>query len=538
MNYIRSVFIHLIVLLVVWIVTALAVNPMGDFPLNDDWAYGYSVRTLVEKGDIQFSDWTATNLIAQVVWGAVFCLPFGFSFTALRISTLVLGIIGVIATYGLLREARAQAWLALFGALVLAFNPIYLPLSFTFMSDVPFIAIAAASSWLLLRGLRRNSRVEIAGGLILAGIAILIRQVGLTLPIAFAIAYLFRNGISIRRLLEATLPVAGGLVLQIGFEAWLRWSNRLPATYGRQINSIQAQLEGAWGTLLADAAMITLYSLFYAGLFLFSFLVVTQRSIAVRFSPVFVGLIGISTTTTIIFSMYWKLMPLHVNIFNAGGLGCCDGDPSQAPKYVWVLVTFISALGATLLLLELIRSAVSLAPLRTRPGERYVVGFALAAAIIAFAPLPFIQGFYDRYLIVFLPWLMLAVTAPNSITENRTSAFAIIVGALTFLSISIYSIAATHDYLSANRVRWTALNRLLSEYRVKPERIDGGFEFNGLYLYERPYTHPPGAAPRAVGDDYVVSYFIRANYTILERLNVRRWLPWGRGDILIQSKNK
>jgi 4-amino-4-deoxy-L-arabinose transferase-like glycosyltransferase len=537
MNFDKSDPICLMLLFFVWVAAALAVNPVGDFPLNDDWAYGSAVRALLEEGDIRLSDWTATNLIAQVLWGALFCLPFGFSFTALRASTLVLGLVGVVATYGLLREARAQAWLALLGALVLAFSPIYFSLSFTFMSDVPFTSIATASSWLLLRALRRDSRLEIAGGLFLAAAAILIRQVGLALPLAFAPAYIVRYGFSVRRLLKAMLPITAGFVLQIGFEGWLRWSDRIPAAFGRQINTIQMLLHPVWPSLLGDAATITWYAVVYTGFFLFPFLVATQRSAPCRGSRISIALLGIATAATVVLFIYGKLMPLHVNILRTGGLGCCDQDPSLAPRYFWVLVTFVGILGALLLVVELVKSALRLVSLQTDCGERYVLTFALAITFIAFAPLPLIKGFYDRYLIVFLPWLMLAMVARNLTNKDaRPSRWAVIVGAFAFVSSSVFTVAATHDYLSANRIRWAALNKLLIEYRVKPERINGGFEFSGLYLYDSPYGPPPGAAPRPVSDDYVVSYFARANYAILETRNVPRWLPWGRGNIIIQSK--
>src|SRR5690242_11795839 len=103
----RADFAGLLLLTLGWAVAIIAINPVGDFPLNDDWSYGYAVRKLVEEGALQFSGWTAANLLAQVAWGALFTLPLGFSFTALRVSTLVLGLAGVLATYGLLREARA-----------------------------------------------------------------------------------------------------------------------------------------------------------------------------------------------------------------------------------------------------------------------------------------------------------------------------------------------------------------------------------------------------------------------------------------------
>ena len=121
----------------IWICMILLANPIGDFPLNDDWAYAYSVQHLLQHGEFRLSDWTATNLLGQAVWGALFCLPFGFSFTTLRLSTAVLGLVGILATYGILREVNTSRQIATIGAVTLACCPIYFALSLTFMkSDV------------------------------------------------------------------------------------------------------------------------------------------------------------------------------------------------------------------------------------------------------------------------------------------------------------------------------------------------------------------------------------------------------------------
>jgi len=109
----------------IWISMIMLANPIGDFPLNDDRAYGYSVQRLLQQGQLRFSDWTATNLLGQVLWGALFCLPLGFSFTALRLSTASLGLVGILATYGILRELKTPRLTAAVGALTLAFCPIY-----------------------------------------------------------------------------------------------------------------------------------------------------------------------------------------------------------------------------------------------------------------------------------------------------------------------------------------------------------------------------------------------------------------------------
>ena len=111
---------------IVWTVLAFAIDPRGDFPLQDDWAYGLPVKALVERGEFRLTDWSNPTLIAQVFWGALFCLPAGFSFTAVRISTLVLGLVGLIGMYGLLRQLGAKRTVAFFGAGVVCANPIYL----------------------------------------------------------------------------------------------------------------------------------------------------------------------------------------------------------------------------------------------------------------------------------------------------------------------------------------------------------------------------------------------------------------------------
>ena len=109
--------INIAILIIVWGIAICLVNPIGNFPLNDDWAYGRSVKWLVEEGELRYVGWTATNLFSQILWGALFCLPFGFSFTVLRLSTLVLGIVGVIATYCLLKGIGSNPKLALFWSL-------------------------------------------------------------------------------------------------------------------------------------------------------------------------------------------------------------------------------------------------------------------------------------------------------------------------------------------------------------------------------------------------------------------------------------
>ncbi len=131
----------LLLILQVWVVALIVIDPVGDFPIADDWAYFSSVKALVEHGRLVYSDWAAANLVSQFAWGTIFALPFGLSYTVLRISTEVLALIAAGALYLTLRNFGCRPWVALAGALTLLFNPLAFVLSASFMSDVPYTAM-------------------------------------------------------------------------------------------------------------------------------------------------------------------------------------------------------------------------------------------------------------------------------------------------------------------------------------------------------------------------------------------------------------
>jgi hypothetical protein len=222
---------------VCWIAAILFVNPIGEFPSVDDWAYLKSVQALVERGEILLSDRSAPNLITHLLWGALFAVPFGVSYTTLRISTLVAALLCAFALYKLLREAGAPVSLALFAALLLLFNPIFFSLSFTYMTDVPYVAAQTGAMLFLFLGLRSGSALSSAIGWLLALVAQFCRQTGLAIPFAWGGAYLVKNGLRLRTITLALWRSSPFLALQRGYEYWLEAAGRLPLQFGRQPES-------------------------------------------------------------------------------------------------------------------------------------------------------------------------------------------------------------------------------------------------------------------------------------------------------------
>src|SRR5205814_6453627 len=148
----------------------------------DDWMYAGSVRDTLSTGVFTMPDWSQANLVGQVVWGVMWSKLFGFSFSVLTYSVLFLAVGGLLAFYGILRELNVPPWGALLGTLLLGFNPIYVHLSYSFMTDVPFLALVLMSCYFLLRGIRAE-RDLIAATWLIVGVAFamwafLIRQFG------------------------------------------------------------------------------------------------------------------------------------------------------------------------------------------------------------------------------------------------------------------------------------------------------------------------------------------------------------------------
>lgn len=554
---------NIAILITIWIFMMIAVNPIGNFPLNDDWAYARSVKFLVEKGDFQLSDWTATNLFSQVLWGALFSWPLGFSFTALRFSTLTLGLIGVLVTYGLLREVNANPKIAFCGALLVAANPIYFVLSNTFMNDVPFFGFATLSLYFLLRGLKYDSNIEVLIGVLLTCVAILTRQVGLAIPVAFGFAYVIKEGIYLSNLIKGFLPLVMGISVQLFYQRWLQSTGRLPYSYGDQIGTLFKEASQGVAHILFNQTQITLFSLIYLGLFLLPFLLLLffrefkeisskQRTLALLGSSLF-----FVTVTQILVSKN-RLMPLMGNIlvdFGLGFVGVINSYQPIAPRIFWLTVTAIGVIGAALLMLSFLFAVAKF--FNKHPGcelteiadQKWLTTFIMFIIFVYSFPLSILglhwQGFYDRYMIILLPLLMMIIMVSiNKTISQKVSQSSFFIALIMILPYGLFTIGATHDYLASSRVIWHALDRLVQESQISPDRINGGFEFNGWYSCNRTLRLSPDKAVNFAclwgndNQDYLISFEPVTGYKEVERYSFMKWLPFEQETVLVLEKQE
>ena len=555
----RTDIINILFIVALWFLMTILVNPLGDFPLNDDWVYGLSVKSILEKGDFRLPAYSSANLLPQAFWGALFCLPFGFSFTALRFSTLTLGLIGVVITYAILRQVKANPEISLLGALLIAFNPIYFGLSNTFMTDVPFFAVTFLSFYFLILGLKHDSNLQIALGIFLSYIALLIRQYGIIITLAFWFAYSVKKGLSVRNIIKGFIPLFTSVLVQVIYQKWMISTNRMPNVSNPQYYTFFHSIKDffLYHTLVSKFSL-TIRVLLHLGLFLLPFIITVcsrkfrynRQEKLILLSSFFIVVVMGSRLLNLINR---RTMPLLGNILTSFGLGPLTLRDTYilqlnypliplVIKISWTLLTTIAILATVLLVYYLVLATLKIfdqAQDSNNQQNKWLIIFIISG-LFSYLSLVVLSGPSDRYLLPLLPLSMIAIllSTKDVIKKNLGGKITSLVVIMLLLLYGGFTIGATHDYLAWNRSRWQALNDLMEESRILPNNIDGGYEFNGWYLYDFKYKKSRDKSRWWVdNDDYIISFGPLDGYEAVKQYPVRRLLFFGPRDIFVLHRS-
>jgi hypothetical protein len=538
--------IYIGALIITWICMAASVGIVGDFPLNDDWIYGGATRSILLDGSFRIPGPTIANVFSQAYWGVLFCLPFGFSYTALRISTLVLGLIGLWALYRIVRENHGSPLAALFGSLSLAVYPLFFGTAGSFMTDVPFAAMALVSMLFLMRVIRAGSTTPLLLGTLACLATVLIRQVGLAIPLAFAIIYALRHRRHPTTALTGLLPFLVSATGHIIYQRWLISSGRGPEVYFSGITDL---IPAAPVDFLINSARFTIFALPYIGLATLPVALAVRRATPTGLSPPAwrrICLIGGLTGLMLFAGLWWKgdRLPILGNVLIESGLGPLTQRDTYLLKTnlppasaglaaIWILASAHGVAGGVDLLLRVAAEFIGWMG-RLRHAEpaapHWTSGFVVLVAAIYWSLMVLLLNrygyFFDRYV---LPMAALGIIliclgpgrAPVVSTSRRSIAAWTMIVCLGSLSVG-----SLHDYLAWNRARWLALTALTGKGGVSSRQIDGGYEFNGLMLYDPKYVKSAGKSYWWVTDDeYVLASGPLPGYREVGRQDVKTWLP-------------
>ncbi|MEO1262443.1 MAG: glycosyltransferase family 39 protein, partial [Bacteroidota bacterium] len=204
----RGFAFNLVTLIVFIFLAVLFTGPVGNFPIGDDWQYGYPVMTWVENGTMEYKGVFAPNILLQVAWGYLFCaIGGGFDFTWLRFSTLMSAFIALIYFYKIMRSIKVKESISLLIVALLFFSPLFYYLSFTFFTDIPFLCLCIISIYFFIKYILANENKYLVLAVFWAGASFYIRQPGLLFIPVFSLFILWKNRFSKKAIFVGTLLV-------------------------------------------------------------------------------------------------------------------------------------------------------------------------------------------------------------------------------------------------------------------------------------------------------------------------------------------
>ncbi len=513
----RSGAVPVLIIVLLYLAAAVLTDPRGEFPLNDDWAYTRSAFKFGSGAGMQVDEWSAPSLVGQAVYGGALVRLFGASFTVLRLSTIALSC-GVALllwfTLAALQVRRAVSWAAVLSWI---FNPVQFCLAFTFMTEVPFLFFVGLACYLYALHVKSGSRAALLGCGLSLGYGFLIRQVAVLFMGPVLIVLLASPGRPWRRRLQCGAAFAAACgVFVAGYSLWLRGAGgSTPATQRKYELLRQLDVEQLAGNFFGIMFYLSFMLLPLAAALLphiwRSFGEFGRRlRLGWPLAMCLTAAAGVAWFSRYSLSVYLpsrafhSRMPYLLNVLYDTGLGPVTLDPTyygppETPTYpgVWRAVTLLVAAAVVPLGSALFLTFARAWRLRQAEPARAQVAACATMALLAVAAFEIVfshtqeGGLFDRHILTAaLPALILAALAagrgrPAEPVRPGTRAECA-AGSAAFLALALlawFCVAATHDYLAWNRVRWDMGRELLAT-GVDPLNVSGGFEFNAWYNYD------------------------------------------------------
>ncbi|MGE3511938.1 MAG: ArnT family glycosyltransferase [Vicinamibacterales bacterium] len=511
----------------------LVLAPLQNAPFIDDWVYAWPVRHLLETGRLAVAEYSTSPQLAQTLWGALFSLPFGFSFAALRLSTWTMWAAMLCGVYLLVRELGGTRRNALVGASAVAVMPTGFVLAFSFMTDVPFLAGMVWSCFLFVQGLRRRLSSLIWMGVAAGCFATATRPIGLGLFAAMILTLLLHAGSWGRRRATLAAPVAG-----LVFAAAILALGRMPLLQSADMSGVEnapvnriASLPDAVAMLPTTLPLTIVFLVSAVGLALLPLAVASvSRTTARRALPLAAGGVVAWSLLRYLEIGYW--VPLSFcetwSLYELGMAKCLTPHAAQVslPLAFEVMLSTVALTCGSL---------VVSSTLERGGGGRHPFLWWLIVIELGLSALLWLYHF-DRYALPFALLIAVMVMARGVDVTSRPA----------LVAVGLYAAVAViglRDHLEFNRTLWEAVDRLRAA-RVPAADIDAGYVVNGWLQYTRPdeaHRNAEGAIsiPMVNSVDrlpYTVANQPRAGAVVRESLPYAGWLyPDGRLFVLWQE---
>jgi hypothetical protein len=455
---------------------------------------------------------------------------------------MISGLAGVIGVYYLSIILVNNKKISFLLSILLAFHPYYYLLSYSFMTDVPFFAFVIWSIYFYTKVIEDNKTLHLLIAVILNIIALLIRDLGIIIPAAFAFGYSIKYGINYKKLVRIFSPFFLILLTFILWRIWIEYFHGVPKLLDHNRERLFLTWTNGINNLLSMYLKNILYSILYIGIYGVPIIILLLNEYYSRLTKKvkYLSFILIIILTSIliislilrdnIIVYFLDLLTTHLvgHIFLWPGVH----SPTEEfvffiPKMYLILITSLGLISGICLIIIIFHRSYKyyqIYQFKIMKTQNGVVEFILLI-ITAYLFIMYSQYMVHRYLI--LPLILIYCLSSYKLIITRKSSFLIKFIFFLFFFYNIYnSVSAAHDMMSYNRMRWKALNYLNNELNIKPEQIDGGFEYNAWYFYSYNYVPTENKNWWYVQDDeYVVTWGKINGYEVIKEYDYYRWFP-------------
>ena len=459
-------------------------RPYTTMGVGDDGPYILMARTLATTGHIVYNGWASPMLTCQLYLGAAFIKLFGFSFTTVRMSTLLVAVVMAFLLQRTLVRAGINERNATLGTLALVLSPMYLMLSVTFMSDITGLFAILVCLYGCLRALQSTTDRSTIAWLcfaiatnVLFGTSRQIAWLG-TLVMVPSTLWLLRS--RRRVLIAGAAATLAGVLSIFACMQWLKHQRYIIPVPLLVSPFPLKQAFGQLGLLLLDSPFLILP-------IIAPFLPEVRKSrprIIAALSVLLLGFLFLATYPSHLRGYFSPLLE------PTGGLGSwvtVHGIievfvlPGRAPLFlspaVQVVLTIASLGGLLGLLLSLVRPVP---PLVSSPGTSWrqlallVAPFSAAYCLLLFANTGTSHIIYDRYA---LGLLVAALPCLVRYYQERIQPRLPTVTILLIAIMAAYAIASTHNTFALARAR-VALANELQAAGLPDTSFNGSWETN------------------------------------------------------------
>jgi Dolichyl-phosphate-mannose-protein mannosyltransferase len=522
----KNKHVHVLACMLALLFCVLGTRPFVSMGVCDDWSYIWTARVLADTGHLIYNGWGAMPLGWLAYLGASFIKLFGFSFTIARFSVLVVSLLCAALMQRVFVRTGASESTATIATLTLVLSPLFLPLSFNFMTDIPALFVLVLCIYCCLRAFQSVYDKTALGWLAFAALSNLaggtVRQtawLGVLIMVPSAAWHMRRR----RHMLLAGATLWA--ISALGMVLYLRWFRVQPYAvvdkvfYHYHINSVFFAANTAVVSLLC---LLPLMSAFVA-----------KHPDGKRFTQNVATITGASAGAL----LFWWAMKSPHDYFRTAPFGV-DGNyvaltgnligpilgfpPAVVPFAARVIlaVAIFSGLSCFLVCLVCMRGKLFAADALTKCerspypyiSNAYLVTLFWVFSLVYLFLIVTRNFVYDRY---FLPlqfvFALILVRVYRQTIGERLPLLCSVVGVI----YAAYAIATMHDLFALDRARVDAANEIIAT-GVPRAAIEGGFEYDGWTQLEQnghlndsriivpvgayqPWVPPVGPPPPCIG---------------------------------------